>query len=68
MIEIDETYIGGKRENMVKVRCEVLFGWGVMGKSIITSAKDRSTNRVSAAVVERTDMASLLSTKWNWSS
>ena len=58
-IEIDETYIGGRRKNMPKAKRKALSGRGAVGKSILAGAKDRATNRVSAAVVGGTDMASL---------
>ena len=48
--------MGGKRKNMPKARRAVMKGAGSLaGKTIVAGAKDRRTNRVSAAVVEDTD-------------
>ena len=49
-IEADEAYMGGKRKNMPKVRRAAMKGAGSLA-----GAKDRRTNKVSAAVVEGTD-------------
>ena len=54
-VEIDETYTGGKRKNMPKAKREGLTGRGAVGKVAIAGAKDRTTKRVSAAVVPVTD-------------
>ena len=58
-VEVDETYIGGKRKNMSKAKRSQQTGRGTVGKAVVVGAKDRATNRVSAAVVQGTDMASL---------
>ena len=58
-VEVDETYIGGKRKNMSKAKRSVQTGRGTVGKAVVVGAKDRATNRVSATVVSGTDMASL---------
>ena len=58
-IEVDETYIGGKRKNMPKARRKTLEGRGAIGKAAVAGAKDRATNRVNAAVVPATDGATL---------
>ena len=54
-VEVDETYMGGKRANMSKSKREELTGRGAVGKTAIAGAKDRDTNQVRAQVVERTD-------------
>ena len=54
-VEVDETYMGGKRANMSKSKREQLSGRGTVGKTAIVGAKDRATNQVRAAVVERPD-------------
>ena len=55
-VEADETYIGGKRKNMPKSRREAMKGAGSLaGKTIVAGARDRRTNKVSAAVVEGMD-------------
>ena len=53
-VEIDETYIGGKRRNMSNARRKELAGTGrgAVGKSAVIGVKDRSTNRVVAQPVE----------------
>ena len=60
-VEVDETYIGGKRKNMSKSKRKELAGTGRggVGKSIVAGAKDRATNQVSAAVVAATDKPTL---------
>ena len=56
-VEVDETYMGGKRANMSNAKRSELAdtGRGAVGKTAIVGVKDRDTNRVSAQVVERTD-------------
>jgi len=58
-VEVDETYMGGKRANMSKAKREALTGRGPVGKTAIVGAKDRATNRVTARVVESTDGSAL---------
>ena len=58
-VEVDETYIGGKRKNMPKARRKTLEGRGAVGKAAVAGAKDRATNRVNADVVPATDGATL---------
>lgn len=51
-IEVDETFVGGKRKNMHRSKRKQLAGAGpAAGKSIIIGAKDRATKRVRANVV-----------------
>ena len=57
-IEVDETFMGGKERNK-HGRKKLRAGRGSVGKTVIVGARDRATNRVSAAVVPGTDMASL---------
>ena len=58
-VEVDETYIGGKRKNMPKAKREELTGRGAVGKTAVAGAKDRETNRVSARAVPGTDTKTL---------
>ena len=58
-VEADETYFGGKRKNMSNAKRAELEGRGTVGKTAVVGAKDRSTNQVSATVVERTDKATI---------
>ena len=58
-VEVDETYIGGKRKNMPKSRRKLMKGRGPAGKTAVVGAKDRSNNRVVARSVESTDGATL---------
>ena len=54
-VEVDETYMGGRRANMSKARREEIAGRGAVGKTAIVGAKDRATNQVRARVIEHTD-------------
>ena len=58
-VEVDETYVGGKRQNMSTAKRKTLTGRGTVGKTAVVGAKDRKTKRVSAQVVESTDGATL---------
>ena len=61
-IEVDETYIGGLRENMPKTKREQLAstGPGPVGKAPVVGAKDRETNQVRAQAIQRTNAATLV--------
>ena len=58
-VEVDETYMGGQRKNMPKSKRKALKGRGSVGKTAVAGAKDRATNKVSAAVVKATDAETL---------
>ena len=58
-VEVDETYMGGKRRNMHNSQRKELDGRGAVGKTAIVGAKDRATNRVAAKVVESVDKETL---------
>ena len=56
-VEVDETYIGGKRKNMSNEKREALkdSGRGTVGKTAIVGIKSRKTNEIDAQVVDTTD-------------
>ena len=60
-VEVDETYIGGKRANMSNARRKELAGTGrgSVGKVAVVGAKDRASNRGAAKVVTTTDKPTL---------
>ncbi len=58
-VEIDETYVGGKRKKMSNAKRKTLTGRGAVGKTAVVGAKDRETNNVSAEVVQSTDKDTL---------
>ena len=62
-VEVDETYIGGRRANMSNERRQELKDTGRggigSGKSAVVGMKDRDSNEVRAQVVDRTDAETL---------
>ena len=58
-VEVDETYMGGKRRNMPKSKRKELTGRGAVGKTAVVGMKDRDTNEVKAKVVQSTDAPTL---------
>ena len=62
-VEVDETYVGGKRRNMSNAQRKQLAdegaGRGAVGKTAVVGIKDRETKQVRAKVVESTDKPTL---------
>jgi len=60
-VEVDETYMGGKRKNMSNKKRKALkdTGRGAVGKTAVVGMKDRETNEVTATVVNSTDADTL---------
>ena len=58
-VEIDETYMGGKRKNMPKAKRRDIKGRGAVGKVAVIGAKDRATNRVTARPVANTNATTM---------
>ena len=53
-VEIDETYMGGRRKNMSDAKRKTLTGRGPVGKTAVIGAKDRDSNKVVAVPVPDT--------------
>ena len=62
-VEIDETYIGGKFQNMHRAKREQIVGRGVTGKTPVFGMVERK-GRVRAKVVDRTDAKTLIPEIW----
>ena len=58
-MEVDDTYVGGKRKNMSKSKREDLTDRGSVGKTAVVGARDREANQVAAKVVTSTDQQTL---------
>ena len=60
-VEVDETYVGGRRRNMSNAKRNELAdtGRGPVGKTAVVGVKDRATKHVAATVVTTTDAATL---------
>ncbi len=58
-VEVDETYMGGKRKNMSNAKRKKLSGRGPVGKTAVVGLKDRDTSQVAAKVVTTTDKETL---------
>ena len=58
-VEVDETYVGGKRKNMSKAKRKALSGRGFVGKVAVAGVKDRKSKKVVAKVVTHTDTETL---------
>jgi len=60
-VEVDETYVGGKRSNMSNAKRKALAGTGrgAVGKTAVVGMKDRPSKKVRAKVVDHTDKPTL---------
>ena len=58
-VEFDETYVGGKRKNMSNAKRKAATGRGPVDMVAVVGAKDRTTNKVNAKVIESTDKDTL---------
>ena len=57
-VEVDEAYFGGRNANK-HAHKKIQNATGTMGKTAVVGMKDRGTNQVQAAVVERTNQETL---------
>ena len=58
-VEVDETFMGGKRRNMSTAQRKDQTGRGPVGKVAVGGAEDRATKQVAAKVVTSTDKDTL---------
>ena len=58
-VEVDETYLGGKRKNMSNKKRKQLTGRGPVGKTAVVGAKDRGTKQVAVKVIPNTKSETL---------
>ncbi len=58
-LEVDETYLGGKRRNKPNAVRKQLTGRGPVGKTAVVGAQDRATKQVAAKAVPATDKQTL---------
>ena len=58
-VEVDETYLGGKRKNMSNKQRKQLTGRGPVGKTAVVGAKDRGTKQVAVKVIPNTKSETL---------
>ena len=58
-VEVDETYIGGKRANMSLSKRSRLHGRGPIGKTAVVGLKDRESNQIRAREVHQTDASTV---------
>ena len=58
-VEVDETYMGGRRKNMPKAKRAKIKGRGAVDKTAVVGAKDRATNQVAAKAIKDTDSKTL---------
>ena len=58
-VELDETYMGGKRKNMPKSKRKAPKGRGPVGKTAVVGAMDRATMQIAAKFVASTDKGML---------
>ncbi len=60
-VEVDETYMGGKRKNMSNAKRKTLSGTGrgAVGKTAVVGAKERETNKIHAKVIQSVDKPTL---------
>lgn len=58
-IEVDETYVGGRRRNMSMKQRSALTGRGPVAMTAVVGAKDRATKQVAAKVIKSTDKETL---------
>lgn len=61
-VEVDETYVGGRRKNMSNARRKELAsaGRGPVTMTAVVGAKDRASNEVRAKVIDGTDAETLV--------
>ena len=69
LVEVDETYMGGKCKSMPNHKPEELTGLRAVGKMAVVGAKDHATDQVSVEIIQSNDRVTpreLVTDRMDW--